>query len=197
MINPALAYNSACGTSTKQSVQYQLYIDGSCLRNPGGSGGWCAILLINGIKIDESSGSDPSTTNNAMELMSAIKGLKMVPTGMSAEVFSDSQYVVKGCNEWCDKWDRNGWVTSKNKEPVKNAHLWKRLVKLRLERHCHFTWVRGHSGNVWNEECDKIAAARANNEHRRCRESVSGAKNSHTRIRRNGRPQQEGFGSQG
>ena len=50
-----------------------LYTDGACSGNPG-LGGYCAILIYNGVE-KVVCGSEQETTNNRMELLAVIKGL--------------------------------------------------------------------------------------------------------------------------
>ena len=132
----------------------KIYTDGSCLGNPG-SGGWAAIILINGKKITIK-GSKKNTTNNQMELLAPIKALKKIPFGEKVEIFTDSKYLKLGITEWIFKWKNNGWKTS-NKSKVKNLELWKELHKLVENYQIKWSWVKAHSGNKINEEVDVIA----------------------------------------
>ena len=70
----------------------KLYTDGACSGNPG-PGGWAAII-INGDYINKISGSDKSTTNNRMEIIAVIEGLKTIDNTANIEVITDSAYVV-------------------------------------------------------------------------------------------------------
>ena len=137
----------------------KIYTDGSCLGNPG-SGGWAAIILINGKKITIK-GSKKNTTNNQMELLAPIKALKKIPFGEKVEIFTDSKYLKLGITEWILKWKNNGWKTS-NKSKVKNLELWKELHKLVENYQIKWSWVKAHSGNKINEEVDVIARNAAN-----------------------------------
>ena len=137
----------------------KIYTDGSCLGNPG-SGGWAAIILINGKKITIK-GSKKNTTNNQMELLAPIKALKKIPFGEKIEIFTDSKYLKLGITEWILKWKNNGWKTS-NKSKVKNLELWKELHKLVENYQIKWSWVKAHSGNKINEEVDVIARNAAN-----------------------------------
>ena len=137
----------------------KIYTDGSCLGNPG-SGGWAAIILINGKKITIK-GSKKNTTNNQMELLAPIKALKKIPFGEKIEIFTDSKYLKLGITEWILKWKNNGWKTS-NKSKVKNLELWKELHKLVENYQIKWSWVKAHSGNKINEEVDIIARNAAN-----------------------------------
>ena len=132
----------------------KIYTDGSCLGNPG-SGGWAAIILINGKKITIK-GSKKNTTNNQMELLAPLKALKKIPFGEKVEIFTDSKYLKLGITEWILKWKNNGWKTS-NKSKVKNLELWKELHKLVENYQIKWSWVKAHSGNKINEEVDVIA----------------------------------------
>ena len=69
-----------------------LYTDGACSGNPG-PGGWGAILLYKEVK-KELSGGDIMTTNNRMELMAVIQGLKALKEVCRVELYSDSKYVI-------------------------------------------------------------------------------------------------------
>ena len=132
----------------------KIYTDGSCLGNPG-SGGWAAIIFMNGKKITIK-GSKKNTTNNQMELLAPIKALKKIPFGEKVEIFTDSKYLKLGITEWIFKWKNNGWKTS-NKSKVKNLELWKELHKLVENYQIKWSWVKAHSGNKINEEVDVIA----------------------------------------
>jgi ribonuclease HI len=136
----------------------ELYTDGACSGNPG-PGGWAYILKHPGSGKEKSaSGGESSTTNNRMELISVIQGLRSLDRPCVVELYSDSQYVVKGLREWMDGWKKKGWKRGR-KAPVMNVELWKQLDELR-EIHtlkCH--WVRGHSEHPENERCDRMAVA--------------------------------------
>ena len=119
----------------------KLYTDGACSGNPG-PGGWAAII-INGDHIHKISGSDESTTNNRMEIIAVIEGLKMVGEVSEVEVITDSAYVV---NTMTKGWKRN-----------KNQDLWNELDTLISKHNVKFTWVKGHASNQYNNECDKMA----------------------------------------
>lgn len=132
-----------------------IYTDGACSGNPG-KGGYCAILMYNGReKIIK--GAELETTNNRMELMAVIEGLKALNQPCNVNLFSDSQYVIDAFNQgWINSWQLNSWHTSGNKE-VKNVDLWKELLELTKEHNVNFIKVKGHSDNEYNNKCDKIA----------------------------------------
>ncbi len=132
-----------------------IYTDGACSGNPG-AGGYCAILSFNGVT-KTISGFEKSTTNNRMELMAIIQGLKALKESCEVDIYSDSSYCVNAFNEgWLNNWKRNGWKTS-DKKDVKNAELWKELIKLSEFHMVTFNKVEGHSDDELNNLCDSIA----------------------------------------
>ncbi|MDW3221309.1 MAG: ribonuclease H [Paracoccaceae bacterium] len=100
----------------------------------------------------------PDTTNNQMELMAARKGLCQIKRNEPAKitVYSDSQYVILGMNEWLTKWQAKGWRAA-NGQPVKNLELWKELLRVSDGLEVQWEWVRGHNGDPRNEEADLLA----------------------------------------
>ncbi len=140
------------------STAVELFTDGACLGNPG-PGGWAALLRYRGTE-KELAGGEPLTTNNRMELMAVIQGLKALTRNCSVTVFTDSQYVQKGITEWIHGWKRKGWKTA-DKKPVKNADLWQVLDEARLGHNVTWMWVKGHAGHVENERVDVLARAEA------------------------------------
>jgi len=126
-----------------------LFSDGSALGNPG-PGGYGVILRF-GDKEKELSGSEAYTTNNRMELLGAIEGLKALKEPCEVDIVSDSSYVVKGINEWLE-----GWIKRDFKK-VKNPDLWQEYIKVSALHKINAIWVRGHDGHEENERCDKLA----------------------------------------
>ena len=132
-----------------------VYTDGACSGNPG-VGGYCAILMYNGVE-KIVSGSEEQTTNNRMELLAVIKGLEALKQECKVNLYSDSRYVVDAFNEnWIESWIANGWRTA-GKKAVKNVDLWQTLINLVKIHQVSFIKVKGHSDNEYNNKCDKIA----------------------------------------
>jgi ribonuclease HI len=132
-----------------------IYTDGACSGNPG-PGGWAAILMAGGAK-KELSGGEANTTNNRMELMGVISGLKALTRPCNVEVHSDSAYVVNAFSQnWIGKWASNGWKNSA-KADVANTDLWKELLELTKIHNVTFVKVKGHADNEFNNRCDELA----------------------------------------
>ena len=137
----------------------KIYTDGSCLGNPG-DGGWAAIIIKDGVKI-QIKGNQKNTTNNQMELIAPIKALKKIPKGSKVQIFTDSKYVKSGITVWIHNWKINGWKTA-NKQKVKNIELWKELDILSNQFEIKWNWVKAHSSDKLNNEVDLIARDAAN-----------------------------------
>ena len=137
----------------KARKQITLYSDGSSLGNPG-PGGYGGILDYKG-KRKSYSGGEAETTNNRMELLAVIEGLKLLKEPCDVEVVSDSSYVVKAINEWLENWIR------KDFKKVKNIDLWKAYLEAASPHNIKATWVRGHAGHEENELCDIMAKEEA------------------------------------
>ncbi len=138
---------------------YKIYTDGACLRNPG-PGGWAVNIIHNNKSKKQISGGEPSTTNNRMELTAVIKALKFIPSQSTLAIYTDSQYVINGINTWIINWKRSKWIGS-NKKEVKNKDLWIELDLLIKDFHISWNWVKGHSGDINNEEVDRLAREEA------------------------------------
>jgi ribonuclease HI len=134
-----------------------IYCDGSADKE--GHGGAAAILLGKRGKVREvfqpyTSGA----TNQKMEILAAMIGLSYLTyEGVKVRIISDSKYVTDCYNKgWIDDWKRKGWRKGSRRE-VMNIEQWKSLdahVQLQV---VEFVWVKGHSGDEYNEKCDLLA----------------------------------------
>jgi ribonuclease HI len=133
-----------------------LYTDGSSRGNPG-PGGYGAILMWGNHRKELSQGYR-LTTNNRMELMAAIEGLKAIKKNtLPVIIYSDSQYVVNAVEKG---WLKN-WIKTDFKGGKKNADLWKIYYKIAQGFTIRFVWVKGHSTNPYNNRCDELATTAA------------------------------------
>jgi ribonuclease HI len=136
------------------SRKIELFTDGACKGNPG-LGGW-GVLIKNSNILNELKGFQQLTTNNRMELIAVIEGLKSIKENAHIEITTDSMYVKNGINQWINNWKRNGWKTAA-KKPVKNKDLWQELDELVQNYSIKWIWVKGHSGHPGNERADQLA----------------------------------------
>jgi ribonuclease HI len=130
-------------------MKIKIYTDGSCLGNPG-PGGWAYLIETEGEKI-RGQGGEPGTTNNRMEMLAAIEGLKTIqkrfPEAESVDLYSDSSLLIN--------------TMSKNWKRKMNTDLWDELIPLVKGRKITWNWVRGHNGHPQNEDCDVRAQREA------------------------------------
>ncbi|RYE02913.1 MAG: ribonuclease HI [Sphingomonadales bacterium] len=133
----------------------EIATDGACKGNPG-PGGWGALLRI-GSTEKELSGGEKLTTNNRMEMMAAIQGLKALTRPCRVTLSTDSRYVMDGLTKWIHGWMKNGWKTAA-RQPVKNADLWQELLAAAKPHRVEWVWVKGHAGHPDNERADRLAS---------------------------------------
>jgi len=140
----------------------EIFTDGACKGNPG-PGGY-GVVLISGDRKKELSGGFRKTTNNRMELLACIEGLKALKSSSSVVLTSDSKYVVNAMVKgWAKKWRSKGWKLSPSK-PARNPDLWAQLLDLCAEHKVEFKWVKGHNEHPENERCDALAVDASNAE---------------------------------
>ena len=131
----------------------EIFTDGSSLGNPG-PGGY-GVVMKYGEKQKRISAGYRLTTNNRMELMAVIQALKMlndVAKEKEIIIYSDSKYVIHAVEK---KWVF-GWV-KKNFKDKANADLWRLFLNEYPKYNIKFHWIKGHSGHIENEICDKLA----------------------------------------
>lgn len=114
------------------------------------------MYVIDGVVVDEASGSASETTNNRMELMALIEAASIVPSGTAATVHSDSNLAVRTINEWAAGWQRNGW--KRKSGPVENLDLVRKAYEVyRARPELDLVWIKAHVGYTWNEYADELA----------------------------------------
>ena len=118
-----------------------IYTDGSCLGNPG-KGGWAFALIKNNKLFQIGSGAHTDTTNNRMELTAIIKAIEFTKY-KNINIYSDSKLCIN-CAE--KKWKKKA-----------NLDLWQEFETKSSTKNIIFHWVKGHSGNIYNELVDKLA----------------------------------------
>ena len=129
-----------------------IWTDGSCYPNPG-PGGWAWFNEATG---ESDCGGEHGTTNNRMEMLAILKALSKLPNRERVTIHSDSQYCIKGLTIWKNGWKRKDWM--KSGQPMVNRDLWIQLDGHVSRLDIDFQWVKGHSGNRFNEMVDRLAA---------------------------------------
>jgi ribonuclease HI len=142
--------------------EFLVWTDGACRGNPG-PGGWAAIVVDGAAEPVELSGGSPATTNNRMEYMAALEGLRSLPDGSRVCIVTDSRLMLDSMTKWIHGWKRKGWKTAGG-DPVKNQDLVLAL-EAEIARHeaVRWHWVKGHEAGVahkvLNDRADRLAVA--------------------------------------
>lgn len=136
--------------------QVTIYTDGSSRGNPG-PGGY-GVVLMSGQARKELSQGYKTTTNNRMELLAVITGLKALKKkGLEVVIYSDSQYVINSVQKgWLQNWIRTNFAGGK-----KNKDLWMEYHRTAADFQVKFVWVKGHAENAINNRCDVLATQAA------------------------------------
>ncbi|NNC78897.1 MAG: ribonuclease HI [Acidimicrobiales bacterium] len=149
-MNKSTANRCHAGSVTTTEERTTVYTDGACAGNPG-PGGW-AWVVPDGAW---SSGAEDPSTNQRMELQAVLHAVTHLYGPI--HIVSDSTYVVNCFRDrWWQGWERRGWKNSQKKD-VANQDLWKPLVAAYKEGDITFEWVKGHSGDTWNDVADQLA----------------------------------------
>ena len=128
----------------------KIYTDGSCLKNPGGPGGWCFCILDNENEDWLVAGNEIKSTNNRMELTAVIEALKWFDENLytsEIEFFTDSLLTLKCAT---GIWSRSS-----------NLDLWADFDKVSKGKKMYWTWVKAHSGDTFNDLVDQMALEEA------------------------------------
>lgn len=140
-------------------VDYLVSTDGLCKgnQNAGGQPGSWAFVVFDpktGDEIGHKKGFRPTTTNNEMELYAVLEAIRWASKHKKTiHILSDSDYVVKGLNEWIKGWVRRDWKNTKGQR-VKYREYWQECDKYLNETESVIEWVKGHAGNKYNEAAD-------------------------------------------
>lgn len=135
-----------------------VHTDGGCRNNQGDHNEGAYALVLRYETHSKVYGYyEENTTNNRMELLAILDAMKAIhDKDKEVVIISDSNYSVKGINEWMEGWKKNNWKRAKNKE-LKNADIWKEVYEEKQKfKSILFHHVKGHSGDVYNDEVDAI-----------------------------------------
>lgn len=139
----------------------EIYCDGAAEPTNPGPGGWGFVVYRDGLEIAAHCGGQAHATNNQMEMIGMLRALEYVlaPENRGfATIKCDSQYVVKGCNDWRHRWKLHSWRKSKQGDFVKNKDIWILIDAALKNAPVKIEWVRGHVGTIGNERADALAA---------------------------------------
>lgn len=147
----------------------ELWTDGSST-GAVGPGGWAYILRFQRPGQEEwvereESGYMPDTTNQRMEMIAMLMGLRALKRRCAVTVYTDSAYLMNAWLQgWIIKWRRNGWKAGRGSKahPVENRDVWEALIEEKGKHLVNFTKVKGHDASgryPINDRVDKLAVA--------------------------------------
>lgn len=140
----------------KEKNSIVCYTDGSCKDNGKtiNKGSYAFIVVENGKTLHEYSRAITNTTNNKCEMQAITDCILYIEencTNVPMTIYSDSQYCIRGINEWASGWSKRGYTG------IKNPKEWEQLYTLvKRNPQLKFCWVKGHSTNVYNQRCDQL-----------------------------------------
>lgn len=141
--NPAYPAN-------KKHPKVLIYADGSCLKNGSAesqAGAGAVLMTEDGGRIKLKASYLGALTNQKAEILACAVGLESLKKPCEVRIFSDSKYVVETM-----------LGTNRMKS---NREFWERLIKACLTHKIEWYWMRGHSGNPFQETADRLSRAAA------------------------------------
>jgi len=130
----------------------RIYTDGSCRPSNPGPGGFSIIAIFEDGSVSSHAEAYHKTTNNRMELMAVIRAIQMYAPQHPLAIYTDSLYVANPVIS--GSIHRRDWDYIKQNP---NPDLWMELQGLlRLYGNVKLIWVKGHSGNRYNEMADEL-----------------------------------------
>jgi ribonuclease HI len=152
-------------------MNFIIYTDGACINNKTneGYGAWSFFILNEkGEELIHKFGQERNTTNNRMEMRAVIEALKTIQEKYDINnnviIYCDNNYVNDGASQWIYNWEKRGWKfkgKKRSRKEIKNLDLWKEIFELNKQQTISYRWVKGHSGDYWNERCDVVAESMA------------------------------------
>ena|SRR3990167_6826996 len=119
---------------------YYVYTDGSCYPNPG-IGAWAYVIIDEKDTEYKHSGYVEDTTSNRMEVTAIINALEHIETPSKIVICSDSLYAIN--------------LTTYKSNINKDLRI--QLFELMNKHTVTFKWVKGHSGDYYNDMVDDMA----------------------------------------
>jgi ribonuclease HI len=138
-------------------MKVEIYADGSG-NTFDSDGGYGWRLVVDGVLTGEGNGYLSKATNNVAEITAAIEGLRFAKSYLQLQsVQSASAHsVVLVCDSQLVLGYANGAYQCK---ALHLTQLYIALKKAYKDVGATTRWVKGHSGDLHNEACDKLAKA--------------------------------------
>ncbi|HWG47687.1 MAG TPA: RNase H family protein [Gemmataceae bacterium] len=121
------------------------------------AGGAYGVLLSHGDCRKDLSGGEAGASNNRMDLLSAVEGLRALKPPCQVVLYNTNSYLTDGMSKgWARRWRENGWRTEADK-PTAHADLWDMLLKLCAIHEVEFVWLPASAQIADYEQCDRLA----------------------------------------
>jgi ribonuclease HI len=130
----------------------------SCLGKTG-PGGW-AVVVRDGDKMREISGYEATTSANRLHLLAAQRGLDAAPTDRTIHLYTPSDYVAQGAQQWVKNWIARNWRT-KNDQPVKHREVWQAIVAVSSNRIVQWHVLKDEVRPEESQRAEALARERA------------------------------------
>ena len=121
-----------------------------------GTGGYGVVLLYNNHR-KELSGSLENNSNNKMDIVAAIEGLKALKFPCKVTIYNNNTYLIDAMNKaWVERWEAKGWKNSE-KKPTPHVELWKQLKQMCAIHEVSFMYIKADFQNHDYKYCDNLA----------------------------------------
>lgn len=126
-----------------------IYTDGACNRNPGGCGGWAAVLTCGSARKEISGYIPAPTTNNRAELAAVVEAIGALKEPCEVTLKTDSSTF--------ELWFNGSRRKRGMRKGLKNQDLLALVNDAAVRHQVRVEWIKGHSGIEENERCDELA----------------------------------------
>ena len=120
----------------------------------------CAVVFgADEVPSDSAKDSPPADTPvPPKDVTALINAYDLVPDGIEATIYTDSNLAVQTINDWASGWEKRGWTRKTG--PIQNLDLIKVLyAKAQARPELRLVWIKAHDGSRWNEYADSLSTA--------------------------------------
>lgn len=137
----------------------EIYVDGACSGNGNkdAKGGCSFVVVENNKLVKYYAKMSDGTTNNREELKAILLALTY-SDGKEVTIYSDSAYSINTLTNWAYTWEKKGWIKSDKKTPENLDIIKPAFNYIKKHNNVKFVKVKGHSGVIFNELADSLAA---------------------------------------
>ncbi len=126
----------------------------SC-RGQTGPGGW-AVIIRQDDQTQELGEYEVITSANRLHLLAARRGLEAAPADRTVHLYTPSDYVAQGAQQWVKNWAARNWRT-KDDQPVKHRELWQAIVAASSNRSVQWHVLKDEVRPAESQRAEKLA----------------------------------------